>query len=522
MKEKCNVFLLCIMLFFTAIAANATQMWDGKTKEQWTKGSGTKSDPYLIETPANLAYLSAQVKDGNTYKDVYFLQTDDIDLNSKSWTLIGINSKVFAGCYDGGQKQVKNIATYLFGLIQSDTIQNLTIAGDSPYAMIYHVQGDVVLTNCHNNSTSDVKGGAGLVNIAENGSLTLLRCSNSAPIIRCYTTSVASANTYCAGYTGGLVAKANKVIAKRCSNRANIAMVTKHLYEPLYASGLIGYADYAIVEESNNNGTISIGVGSTQYGGTAYARKVYCAGIGTFKGKVACCYNMGNINAQTTSEARSCGIACSAGGGLSVSYCYSRGTSHISIINTEGGYGYKYGIAYNATCSSCYFSGYFANDDRLKGTYAIGNFTNNECYCSSNCGTANKDGISNTSSNMMKVPSFVPQLNVNGDYFYPDYTNINDGYPILRWQLEGVNFYTIKGLCREEQGSVTGAGAYPEGAEIQLTATPKDNFVFAGWSDGVADNPRTIKVEGEATYVAQFERTSYTIYVNQDCSITVE
>lgn len=60
MKEKCNVFLLCIMLLFTAIAANATQIWNGTSKVPWTKGSGTESDPYLIESPANLAYLAAK------------------------------------------------------------------------------------------------------------------------------------------------------------------------------------------------------------------------------------------------------------------------------------------------------------------------------------------------------------------------------------------------------------------------------------------------------------------------------
>ncbi len=122
----------------------------------------------------------------------------------------------------------------------------------------------------------------------------------------------------------------------------------------------------------------------------------------------------------------------------------------------------------------------------------------------------------------MKSPSFPALLNEEGDYFYPDYTHINNGYPILKWQLGDTDFYTVKTLCQESQGTVTGTGEYPNGAQIQLTATPKDHYTFTQWSDGVTDNPRTVSVTADAMYVAQFERSSYTVYINQDCSIVVE
>lgn len=122
----------------------------------------------------------------------------------------------------------------------------------------------------------------------------------------------------------------------------------------------------------------------------------------------------------------------------------------------------------------------------------------------------------------MKSSSFISLLNGVGDYFCPDYTNINNGYPILRWQLGDTPFYTIRGICKSEQGTVSGAGEYPQGAQVKLTATPKDNYTFVSWSDGNTNNPRTISVDKAATYVAQFDRLSYTVYVNQDCSITVE
>ena len=125
-------------------------------------------------------------------------------------------------------------------------------------------------------------------------------------------------------------------------------------------------------------------------------------------------------------------------------------------------------------------------------------------------------------ANQMKSPSFVSLLNSEADYFYPDYTNINDGYPILRWQLEGTTMYKIRATCPSAQGVVSGSGEYPATANITLKATPKDGYTFTGWSDGNTDNPRTITVNGNATYVAQFSQAAYTIYVNQDCTTDIE
>ena len=122
----------------------------------------------------------------------------------------------------------------------------------------------------------------------------------------------------------------------------------------------------------------------------------------------------------------------------------------------------------------------------------------------------------------MKSSSFVSLLNSEADYFYPDYTNINDGYPILRWQLEGTTMYKIRATCPSAQGVVSGSGEYPATANITLKAIQKDGYAFTGWSDGNIDNPRTITVNGNATYVAQFSQSAYTIYVNQDCTTDIE
>ena len=65
-------------------------------------------------------------------------------------------------------------------------------------------------------------------------------------------------------------------------------------------------------------------------------------------------------------------------------------------------------------------------------------------------------------------------------------------------------------------GTVSGGGTYNEGSTITLTATPASGYRFVTWNDGNTQNPRTVTVTGNATYIATFEAippTQYTITV---------
>ena len=72
------------------------------------------------------------------------------------------------------------------------------------------------------------------------------------------------------------------------------------------------------------------------------------------------------------------------------------------------------------------------------------------------------------------------------------------------------NSYTIT-VSASEHGNVSGAGTYDYGTTTILTATANEHYHFTQWSDGNTDNPRTITVEGDATYAAEFAIDQYTI-----------
>ena len=57
----------------------------------------------------------------------------------------------------------------------------------------------------------------------------------------------------------------------------------------------------------------------------------------------------------------------------------------------------------------------------------------------------------------------------------------------------------------ETKGTTTQGGAYDEDSEILIYAAAKDGYMFSKWNDGNTDNPRTVKMESNLSFVAYFE-----------------
>ena len=110
-------------------------------KDIFEKGSGTKSDPYIIEED-DLITLADYVNSGANTRNLYFKQQGDINVKDileqhnrgKNWTPIG-QTYTFYGDYDGGGHVIRNAeinisqdgaAVGLFGKV-SGTIHNLGV-----------------------------------------------------------------------------------------------------------------------------------------------------------------------------------------------------------------------------------------------------------------------------------------------------------------------------------------------------------------------------------------------------------
>lgn len=53
-------------------------------------------------------------------------------------------------------------------------------------------------------------------------------------------------------------------------------------------------------------------------------------------------------------------------------------------------------------------------------------------------------------------------------------------------------------------GQTFGSGVYPAGSAVEISAYPTPYSAFTQWNDGNTENPRTVIVNGDATYIAQF------------------
>ncbi|MBE6632128.1 MAG: hypothetical protein E7623_05440, partial [Ruminococcaceae bacterium] len=113
-------------------------------------GTGTETDPFLINNISDLKLFRDKVNAGNTYAGEYVKLAADIDLGSEEWTPIGNSTNKFMGYFDGNNKTISNLKVTgnnryvgLFGYIKGNgmsasttpsvkdlTLTNVSVSGD--------------------------------------------------------------------------------------------------------------------------------------------------------------------------------------------------------------------------------------------------------------------------------------------------------------------------------------------------------------------------------------------------------
>ena len=241
--------------------------WDGNTKTH-PSGSGTKGDPYLIGTGAELAWFADQVKNGKV--TLCAKLTADIDLNGHPWTPIGSfgSSKNYQGTFDGCNSTVNGLyvsdKSYagLFGVIGTPGVVERLI-----------VAGMISITSVSGNGIDNV-GAGGIAGYCKG---TIFQCSSSV--------AISNTGTNYSAVAGGIVGRAAEgAIVDSCNNYGTVGS-RKNIN---YAGGIVGVAsENAVIRYCTNEGAVNgvQGVGGIVGLLTDYAQVRLCENSSAVQGE---------------------------------------------------------------------------------------------------------------------------------------------------------------------------------------------------------------------------------------------
>lgn len=384
---------------------------DGKQYEFIVEAED-KKQKYMIQTKGTtvgnkvnskeaLEEVAQLVNIGCDYEDKTITVGSDINLNGSKdnqWIPIGNQTNKFKGTFDGNNKTITNLYIdsnesnqALFGE-NSGTIKNITIGNGSIKSSSEYTAGIVA----YNDTT-------GIIENAHNQSCTI---------------TVDSTNGTMNGATAGGICAVNYGIIKKCSNKADILCNTREMPHNAAAGGIVGSAfdmNQCEILECYNTGEITA---------TSNSRCGYSGGIIGSSGRkllVQNCYNTGKIVSRgisggtfTYKYATSGGIIGYISADLECSYCYN-----IGKIEAQQNYGGILG------CNGLN-NGYGGAVTQFTNLYYL------DTSADYIVGNSNNDETGKLSDDSMKGSVLLNNLNDK----WRQLENLNDGYPVLSWQVK--------------------------------------------------------------------------------------
>ncbi len=174
-------------------------VWNGSDVSSGLSGSGTASDPYLIQSGADLKWLDNNMTATENFSGKYFKLTKSIDLGGNSIKIgayPGWSGRImFAGIFDGNNCSIRNLNMTESGMgaglfsVVTGTVKNLTVYGTvkGDNAMTGGIVGWLyggTLENCSNyvnvTSTGATETGA-MVGTCQTGTIT--KCINYGSVV---------------------------------------------------------------------------------------------------------------------------------------------------------------------------------------------------------------------------------------------------------------------------------------------------------------------------------------------------
>lgn len=283
-------------------------------------GSGTESDPYIVNSKADLEHLARITNCGYSFSGEYICQTADIALNgSKSdpWTPIGKRAVTpFSGVYNGGGHQVTGLyindmsasLSGLFGSIYGGSLLHLDLddstvmGGSSTGAFVGQLMAGTLLDCCTLSgvTVSGTHSQGGIVGVVfdDQTTSTVSFCSNEGTVI--------GGGAYLMPHTGGVIGNMMCSGTSAVTFCRNLGTVVGS-GSGTTTGGITGMADGCVVGSCYNSGAVT---GNGPTGGIS----------GYLQADVVVqdCYNAGEIR---NNESSSGGIVGTTNEGSLVVFC---------------------------------------------------------------------------------------------------------------------------------------------------------------------------------------------------------
>lgn len=369
------------------------KMANGKTENRTIIESSVEN----IRTAEELAEFRDKVNSGLTYEGKTIQVLKNIDLKGSTentWEPIGNSQNLFKGSFNGNNKKIKNLY-----IDSTNDCQGLF--GNALNAKLNNIILDDIT----------IKGReyvGGILGSGEN--VTIEECGISSSTISSISATVNSC--------GGIAGKVNNSTITKCYNQSNVTLNTSELV--CYVVGIIGYGENVNVSYCYNTKDVS-GTGA----GWKTTNTAYGVRVGGIVGNasngfiIENCYNLGQITSSGygTEPGGIAGCSNNVNGPSDSGYiknCFNVG----QIIGYTSGFNRQANITAwtgGTHISNCY---YIANN--------IYGYNSPQTYSTfSNNTLTTADNIKNLAINIL-----------GGDNDIWIQTEDNNGYPMLKWQLE--------------------------------------------------------------------------------------
>ncbi len=411
---------------------------------------------FVINSIEDLIFFAYDVREGNTYEGKTVKLGIDLDFNSTKSYVNAFRMDYGKYGYDG---ELKTLLTSGEGFLPIGTINDVNISNnyfkgtfDGNYHEILNLYQS--LENSDNVTIAGLFGTNG--GIVEKIKVTQLNIylktnnmhilygsiagRNSGEIRECSTSGkiYVDDNGIKSSYIGGISGQSSGKIEKSTSG-TNIKLDAKNI-SGVNIGGISGSQSNQDVQYCYNTGKIEVKINNKT------GNEVNCGGITGYNIiRIQNCYNAGTVYVDVDETERILNIGNIVGlsnQAADVSYCYNVSDMRINLINNDTAFiGNIIGKCYKGTISYCYNTGTidsnnFSNERMAQIIPHPISATVSNCYGIANTINLISDyGVSSV-ENIIAVEKDEMKniLEVMGENFKADSNNINDGYPLLKWQ----------------------------------------------------------------------------------------